>query len=110
MTCALPGTPVTPEALPGATAWYAKALAIPATLLPHNTTTSTVPTACAGATAVTWVGDTATTFVAGTPPKLTPVTAPRFAPVMLTAVPPVTGPAGGATVDTAMSVGAETNT
>ena len=78
VTCLFPGTPVTAVALPGTTAWYSKTVASPATLLPHVTATSTLPTACAGATAVTVVGDTATTFVAGTPPKLTPVTAPRF--------------------------------
>ena len=100
VTCWFPGTPVTAVAFSGATAWYSNACEMPATLLPHVTATSTLPTACAGATAVTWVGDTATTFVAGTPPKLTPVTAPRLTPVMVTAVPPDTGPVVGASAVT----------
>ena len=56
------------------------------------TRTSTVPVP-AGAVAVIWVAELTVNPVAADPPKVTAVAPEKFVPVMITAVPPVCGPA-----------------
>ena len=59
--------------------------------------TSTVPAACAGASAVSCVEEVKVTDVAGVVPKLTVVAAVKLVPVIVTVLPPLVGPAFGAT-------------
>ena len=59
------------------------------------TVTSTVPAACAGATAVIDVADFTVKLVAAVPPKETAVAPFRFFPLMVTVVPPAVGPEVG---------------
>jgi hypothetical protein len=60
------------------------------------TVTFTVPAACAGVVAVIVVLLSTVTLPAGLPPTLTVAPAAKFAPEMVTAVPPLVGPEGGA--------------
>ena len=64
------------------------------------TDTFTVPTACAGATAVSCVELTTMTLVAAVDPKLTAVAPVRNVPVTVTVFPPASGPAAGDTAVT----------
>ena len=57
------------------------------------TVMSTLPTACAGATAVICVAELTVKLVAAVPPKDTAVAPVKLVPVMTTDVPPVSGPA-----------------
>jgi hypothetical protein len=65
-----------------------------------TTLTSTVPVR-AGLVAVIWVELSIVKLVAAVRPKLTALAPPKFVPVMVTDVPPLVGPALGATALTA---------
>ena len=60
---------------------------VPVKLSGLATTTSTLPTACAGVVAVIVLVLTTVTFVAGTPPKVTVAPPAKFAPEMVIWVP-----------------------
>ncbi len=69
------------------------------------TTTSTVPTAPGGLTAVICVSELTVKVVAALPPKVTDVAPASAVPVIVTLVPPATGPTFGFTpVTTGLSV------
>ena len=67
------------------------------------TTTSMVPAAPDGDTAVSWVAEPTVKEVAPAAPKLTPVAPVKLVPVTVTEVPPPSAPAMGLT---ALTVGA----
>ena len=67
------------------------------------TATFTVPAACAGATALTSVGETNVTVLEPVEANATPAPGTKPVPVIVTAFPPMVGPATGLT---AVTVGA----